>query len=312
LKTPKWRGRKVRQVILSATLAVATLIAGYVTVGTAEAQTGAGDTTNVYWNVPNYPGEQTRIQYSTFLASLRQAVSVGSSDRGQQTQSNPPGLIRVSLTAEEGDGTRRGVDLWVTPNDLYVVGFQVRGQNYRWQFSDSRWPNPLPVEAGIDPRMVYNLPFGGNYNSLTQAAGRDRAYMPISYPQVTSAILGLGRSYANGHTLGSDRQSAARCLMLLIQMVSEAARFNDVESQFRSALGGWDESYLTTGQQNLETNWATLSNFFYRLNQGTNPAPVNVSGIGTIRDRAQVRRYVRVLLGSTSGHLPPAPGRDEF
>jgi len=297
------------RIILGVVLAVAALLGGYVTVGTANAQTGAGRETFVYFDLHrDGASENNQFRYSSFVASLREAVSVPVQNQNselngaQETQpGNPMGLVRARLSTLS-DGRYFSVDLYIRPNDMYVIGYHVPGSNVRWLFNDEQWVHPLPPETQQQAPTSYTLPFGANYNALTQAAGRGREDMPISFAQVQNAIVTLAQTVENnGNMPAMFRQGAARSLMLLIQMTSEAARFNDIEGPFRSAMGTWNTNYLHQGQLNLETNWGTLSEYFHRIARGEWPAAIFIAGIGWVTGAGPsfgVRRYVRVLLGS--------------
>jgi hypothetical protein len=143
--------------------------------------------------------------------------------------------------------------------------------------------------------------FGGNYDALNQAAGRDRSEMPISHNDIRGAILQLSRE-RQGHHGVADRQATARSMMLLIQMTSEAARLNDVEGTFRSAVGTWSyREGLPAAQVSLENNWGRISQFFAQAVGGNTANPPTVQGVGTIRNATEARNYVRVMLGTPTG-----------
>ncbi|GAA4077238.1 ribosome-inactivating family protein [Streptomyces hundungensis] len=275
----------------------------------ASAHTGEGSINHVWLDLGDAPSSQQTIAYSTFLASLRAAVSDTWRDGTQYTQdpSQTEGIVRVSLSANDDSGRRRAVDLWVQPDNLYVVGYSPQGSGVSYTFNDASF-NRGPIDTSIT-----NLPFGGNYQALVQAAGRDRSSMPIWWQDIRASILQL----ANQTSANTNTQNTARSLMLLIQMTSEAARFNDLEGVFHAAVGDW--SWGRTGlegwQQNLENNWGVVSNFYWNLvgagNTSTPTVPY-IPGLGTIENTDQVRRYLRVLHTFNAGWNYPNPGHDEL
>ncbi|WP_159047924.1 ribosome-inactivating family protein [Streptomyces sp. WM6378] len=306
--TATGRGR-LRRTLLALAMSLAVVPGLLSTAQPAAAHTGDGSVNHVWLDLGDAPSSQQTIAYSTFLASLRAAVSDTWRDGTQYTQnaSQQEGIVRVSLSAHDDSGNRRAVDLWVQPDNLYVVGYSPQGSGVSYTFSDASF-NRAPVDTSIT-----NLPFGGNYQALVQAAGRDRSSMPVWWNDIRASILQL----ANQTSANTNTQNTARSLMLLIQMTSEAARFNDLEGVFRAAVGdwGWGTNGLPAWQQNLENNWGVLSNFYWNLvgagNTSTPTVPY-VPGIGTIENTDQVRRYLRVLHTFNAGWNYPNPSRDEL
>ncbi|MFJ2607522.1 ribosome-inactivating family protein [Streptomyces sp. NPDC091279] len=304
------RPGRMRRALLGITLSLAAVLPGALaTAGPASAHTSDGSVNHVWLDLGDAPSGNQRIAYSTFIASLRAAVSDTRPEGVQYTQDASPteGIVRVSLSAHDDSGRRRAVDLWVQPDNLYVVGYSPQGSGTSYTFNDASF-NRAPIGSHR------NLPFGGNYQSLVGAAGRDRSSLPIHWNDIRASILQL----ANQTSATSNTQNTARSLMLLIQMTSEAARFNDLEGVFRGAMGDWGTGRqgLPTWQQNLENNWGILSNFYWNLQGLGNTSTPNVPyipGIGTIENAAQVRRYVHVLhtFNTNWGHSAD-PGRDEL
>jgi hypothetical protein len=295
--------QKARTKALAVMVAAAIGVGGVVTGGPAVAQVPPNTVRTVEWTLTE-PNVLTRISYSTFLAGLRNLVSVQSSDGGLQTQNDSTGLVRVRLTAQG-----RTVTLWVQASTLYVLGFETPGGTVLW-FNDN------PQGTGGPGSEIRILPFGGNYNHLVAAAGRDRDQMPISWYDVSGSITQLATINYTALLAGdlNVRRATARSLMLLINMVSEAARLNDVEGTFRAAMNTWDlvRIGLPFAQQHLENNWGTLSNYFYQVGHGNlYPAPY-IDGVGAVIGRDQVRRYVRVLLGSTKNRRDYDPENQQY
>ncbi|MFI5999330.1 ribosome-inactivating family protein [Streptomyces sp. NPDC051366] len=299
----------LRRALLAIVMSLAAIPAFLSAAAPATAATGDGSVNHVWLNLTDTPKSNMTRDYSIFLASLREAVSHTRPDGAQYTQgaSQHEGIVRVSLTALDDQNNRRGVDLWIQPDNLYVVGYSPHGSNISYTFSDaSFYRGALGVPTA-------DLPFGGNYNSLTQAAGRDRSSIPIWFNDIRASIVQL----ANQTSTNANRQNTARSLMLLIQMTSEAARFNDLEGVFRAAVGDWGtgRTGLPDWQQNLENSWGTLSNFYWNLQGMGNtswPTVPYVNGIGPIENVSQVRRYVRVLHTFNAGWNHPNPSRDEL
>ncbi|MEV7930795.1 ribosome-inactivating family protein [Kitasatospora sp. NPDC088779] len=214
------------------------------------------------------------------------------------------GVVRVSLTADDDGGTGRGVDLWINPDNLYVVGFSPQAApGVSYVFNDIFASAPIPG--------VRRLPFGGNYVSLARTAQRDRSTTPVSFDSVRRAVVDL----ANQRSADQDPRTTARALMLLLQFTSEAVRFNDVEGVFRNVLNdrGSSGSGIPSWVQQLENNWDALSNFYWNeMGVGPNPrpAPLRIGGT-TVNNAHDVLRYARTLLPPVVG-TSFKPGHDEL
>ncbi|GGM06596.1 hypothetical protein GCM10010129_58060 [Streptomyces fumigatiscleroticus] len=251
-------------------------------------------------------GEASELLYTIFLTEVRAAAAVVSSDGGQQTQNNDYGLVAVNLQAYDDQNQLRHVTLWMNPRNFYILGFTPEGSSRPYYFNDYDGATP---SGGVSL-----MGFNGAYTALTQTAGQDRSSMQISYYDIRGSILQLANAQGNAITGVDDRRSTARSLMQLIQMVSEAARFNDMEGVYREAVGTWDiRRGLSSTLQDLENNWSNLSRFFYQLNSNPsyNVYPY-ITGVGNITNQQEVRRYVRVLLGSTKTSYPYSYSRDEL
>jgi hypothetical protein len=263
--------------------------------GTAQAFTGWHRMSHVWLDLSEYgPSGGERIAYSTFLASLRAAVAAPSLDR---TQGENVGLVMVSLTALDDRGQRRHVDLWVNPSNLYVWGFtNENGVTYQFNDIDNALAARIAETNSPAPQInpnIQTLPFGSNYNSLTQAAGRGRDAMPISWTDLRYSIVQL----AGENNPWGNRQATARSLSLMIQAVAEAARFNDVEGTFRAVMNAWDTRTLPIEQQWLENSWDALSRLEVQFNGANTATPLWIPEVGLIDNSTTLRRFVRLTMG---------------
>lgn len=117
------------------------------------------------------------------------------------------GLIRLTLW-------RNGQQLilWLTPTDLYERGF-TNNNGVTFQFNDTDYKlvnalNQIP-NSGIGVGHL-TMSFGSNYNSMTQAAGRGRGEMPISWNDLTGSFDNLANTT---NPYGANQQNVARSLM---------------------------------------------------------------------------------------------------
>ncbi|WP_416874296.1 ribosome-inactivating family protein [Kitasatospora sp. SC0581] len=262
--------------------------------GTAEARTEWRHMSHVWFDLSEGPSDNERMRYSNFLGSLRVAVSGYGL---QQTQLEDIGLVQVSLSALDDRGQRRHVELWINPSNLYLWGYSNQyGDTY--QFNDLNGALQSRISETTTPappvsRNVQTLNFGSNYNSLSTAAGRGRESMPISWNDMRGSILHL----AGENNPWGNRQATARSLSLMIQSLSEAARFNDVEGTFRAAMTDWNVRSLPIQQQYLENSWDALSRFYERSAAGLNATPVDIPTVGRVDNLGTLRRYVQMTMG---------------
>jgi hypothetical protein len=259
-------------------------------------------------NLGDYADPQIAANYNALIGNLEANAASPSWDGGLQTQNGGTGFLTVDLTASDAQGGEHSVTLFFHPGNLYLAGIQRPRDQYPYFFND---------DSGAYFSTV-NLGMGGHYNALTQVANRGRSNMPISWFDINGSVLQLATEPMNPSTGPvSSRQATARSLLLLIQMFSESTRFPAIQRHFSNAL--YDDTYtrgLTPGEEHLENNWSTISSYSYAVHHGQSPAAITITGsnystYARIDSANAVRRYVRILLGSTSGHSGFDPGRDE-
>lgn len=291
----------------------------------AEADTGPGQVTHIYVNLDNKPGDSAAAGYRAFINSLRSAA--GHAYRGDTSiaQSSPGGIIRADINAT-GGGRPQRTTLWIDPQNLYVLGFTDDAYNQTLYFNDLSAANIARVTNGALDQGFHGgfhvLPFGGNYMSLSAAAGRSRGAMPISMRHIYSSITNLATTQS-GNIGGTATQEAARSLMLLIQVTSEAARFTNVYQVMSQALGSdGSRNGLPAQEQNLENNWAAMSGFGVSVSNNSTTPPMTIIGGGApdgnghqtslvLDSWSDVARYVGMLLGNLA-YVHAGPGHTEL
>ncbi|MFD6186015.1 ribosome-inactivating family protein [Streptomyces goshikiensis] len=267
---------RTRLLLAGALTGLAALLAALLgPAGTAQADTAPFQVRHVYVNLWSPPGIGLRDSYSYFLQSVREAAGHAGPGNVMLTQDQGVGLIWVTLTTRNDHNQERSIHLWMNPSNMYILGFTTHdGRTY--EFNDTgrvgannttlgwRMQNTSSQEmsdAGIS-RNPTQLNFGGGYNSLENAAQRNRGQMPVGYYDIHWSILQLA-SVANPS--GQGRLDSARSLMLMINFVSEASRFHDVEGSFRTALATYEQHPLPGWQVALENAWGALSDYWRRL-----------------------------------------------
>ncbi|MEU6482211.1 ribosome-inactivating family protein [Streptomyces sp. NPDC047017] len=284
--------RHVLRAVAPAALTLALTLTGTLASGSspAYADTGYGKVSDVYMNLGPTASPSQQGQYSQLIASLRSAAGHGFRGNVGVTQTVGNALIRMRLTSPSGNT----VTLWFTPGDLYLRGFTA-ANDVTWQFNDGDFSlvNLMDSLGVLQAGMGRSLNFGSNYNSMTQRAGRGRENMPMHYADFTGSVDNLAT-----FTTGGNQQAAARSLMFLIQVTSEAARFNDVYGTGLALTVGNGVDGLPLQQQYLENSWAHMSSFAYSVSQNPNTAPVDITGVGRLTDWNSVARYLALLIGN--------------
>ncbi|KAK9144817.1 hypothetical protein Sjap_004720 [Stephania japonica] len=96
---------------------------------------------------------------------------------------------------------------------------------------DATWTSPEPLRSA-------------NYNALESRAGAKRTNIPLGLQALLGAISAL-----------ISRPEDAHSLLIVIQMISEAVRYWEIESRVRNNAQFTPNGYMT----DLETNWGRLS-----------------------------------------------------
>ena len=167
------------------------------------------------------------------------------------------------------------MDLWITSQDLYVRGF-TNSAGYTYQFNDSDFNLLSAMDDLGQSSAGSTLSFGSNYNSLSNVAHRGRESTPFYYNSFWASFQNLATT---SNPYGANQQNVARSLMVMIQMTSEAARFNDVFGVAQDSMGTGSYGGLPLFQQYLENNWATISNYGLAVSQNSSTNPITVNGI---------------------------------
>ncbi|MBB6271782.1 hypothetical protein HDF26_002239 [Pedobacter cryoconitis] len=262
-------------------------------------------------NAPgNHTGSSMQSRYAQLITEIRNATGHTFRQNVLATQGNSnPGIIRIRLIS----GATQAL-LWISPQDLYLRGFtNTHGQTF--QFRDPEYDlvnqlRDLEYQAGT----ITTLSFGSNYNALegTRAANRGREAIPLNYNSFWNTFFNL--AFMNDPT-GSRLQGCAQSLLTMIQVTSEAVRFNDVYNLIYDAMGSGSYTGLPAFQQRLENEWGAMSIWAFTINNNPGAAPLELRGANpnngnsptsapnglTLRSWADLQRYVRVLLNAPNG-----------
>lgn len=258
----------------------------------------------------DHSGSSMQSRYEQMIRELRAATgSTFRQDVLSTQHTNNPGLIRIRFR----NGATQML-LWISPQELYVRGYTDNdGQTFQFpdpEYSLSDQLRSLRYEGG----QVNTLLVGSNYNDLSgrDGANRDRNATPFNYNAFWNSFFNLAFMH---DPRGARLRECAQSLMTMIQITSEAARFNDVYNLMHDAMGSGDYRGLPAFQQRLENEWGAMSEWAFLIsnnpgagplllrqanaNNGNNPfaAPNDL----ILRSWADLQRYVRVLLNAPSG-----------
>ncbi|GAA0421918.1 ribosome-inactivating family protein [Streptomyces luteireticuli] len=251
-------------------------------------------------------GSNTPYQYMAFVNQVRDAVSE-EIPRGTVTDSSGirrtradrnPLAVRLS---PGGNTDAAAIDLMIRPDNLYVVGWRTQNQSYWLQ--DDHAPRPAGyADAG----------FGGSYIELAGAAGQGRGGIRLGQPAMEDAVRTLARDNASTR----DR---AHAMTVLVQMVSEAARFNGIAQSISGAAsaepprrgGSRDLRWYEGTQPNaavldMENNWGALSRVLAELgNRQPVTNPVRIGNL-QVTELDQLRRLLTVANRTDIANAGPA------
>ncbi|QCX73876.1 Ribosome inactivating protein [Streptomyces sp. YIM 121038] len=206
-------------------------------------------------------GELRRISSHPFVNGVRESMPEGTGR-----------YIELQIHDETASPSHR-LSLYLRADNLYLDGFTVNGQNYR--FNDA----PAALTTGL--HNAYNgrgnllfrtLPYSGHYADLANAEARGAAsFEPSSLYAHLSEMMYLDENHWNSSRV-------RRAIANVIAATSEAARFGWIENRIYFSLlqGGQTDgdnsgvrySNLGSFGVSLENNWARLSRLAHREANG--------------------------------------------
>lgn len=228
-------------------LAVWVLLAGSVRSDTSS-NTCRGDSK---LRPPNYNSEKYTVDtkspdaYRKMIARLRELLTM----RGEYRQGIPIRPERTSVSDSQryilleitvGD-TAGGVTFAIDVTNVYIVGYLVGTTRYFFLEAPARAEDLLFTTADNQPSPRKS----SNYAKLEQNAGASRRAFPLGLASLADAI----------RTLITRRPEDARSQLIVIQMVSEAVRYWEIEWNVLQNPSFLPDSRII-GFQN---NWSALS-----------------------------------------------------
>ncbi|KAJ6824017.1 uncharacterized protein M6B38_129355 [Iris pallida] len=210
----------------------------------------------------------TKKSYSAFIESLRTHLSGGTSEYNIPLMRAPdPSGPQELLFVEIFDWDDLSITLVVNLTNAYVIAYQAQDRYYLLHDTPDN-----PQLYGSNP---FRFPFTGRYGSLQTTAGEHRENIDLGITELAQAVYTL--YYWSPRTVGIT--PVARYLIVLIQMVSEAARFRTIEQRVRRNIirvGRYESFRPGVGMRYLENSWQDLSDAVQQSNQGVFTTPVSL------------------------------------
>ncbi|NNN29166.1 hypothetical protein HLK59_02130 [Streptomyces sp. S3(2020)] len=219
------------------------------------------DGQDITWDIGNRNAGAS--SYTSMIEAVRQRASRGQFLRANTHRTRPDAtseFFSVDMSVQdEGSSTPSQIRLQIRASDLFVVGWlNVNERIYnRIEFGSPPFGNQVGERT-----TSYN----GSYLQLERRVG-DRANIPLSPNTVRQAVRDLSRS-------ASSEAQEARGLIVLIQTISEAARFRPIEEMFRNTYT--TEAVLPPPHiLALENSWASMSEIGNRHLNNPNDEAIN-------------------------------------
>jgi shiga toxin subunit A len=220
----------------------------------------------------------TSRAYVDSLNNLRAAMGTGMPNinmGGTTVYQLPPQRPGESITGVAiqirgidyyNDDTTPNVQFIIDPSNLYITGFVVGSTFYR--FSDYTNVSVPGITTNVD------LVQDSHYSTLQRVANLSREGMSISRETLRAGYLSLINF--NGNNLNQD---SARSLLRYATVISESARFRQIQRHFRTTLDLVPTAYqMSIADRALTNSWDPLSGLLPSVDEVTAPG-VRVSGI---------------------------------
>ncbi|AZQ70240.1 hypothetical protein EKH77_02555 [Streptomyces luteoverticillatus] len=283
--------RESHRPLNAAALAATTVAAAVMTTGAAFAAPGPAGPAVLAppaAQVAAYPNPVLDVEkasakdYRNFVQSLRLRATNGQIFKDKMYKTNPQAtdLFPVRLSTAKGS-----VDLVVRSGDLYTVGWYTESDN---TFHSLKEGNTNPVYTPKPNTTQDRLDYDGNYGTLEgRAPGKaKRLNVALGKESTKQSVINLATTPAKGG-------EAAKALLVLVQEINEAARFNKIDTL---VAAGWANGAVAQRDLlvDLENDWAPFSTWAIKKlkNLPVDPHAIDGKHIATL-DSAQ--EYLAVV-----------------
>ncbi|CAK9313715.1 unnamed protein product [Citrullus colocynthis] len=207
----------------------------------------------------------TASTYEQFIEDLRKALTLNSHSvyNIPVLASTAKGLNRfilLNLTNYQAESITLAVDVV----DVYIVAYQAQNRAYFLKNVSKEAHDVL-----FKGMKHETLPYKGNYDDLERCAGK------ISRENIDLGLSELGCAIGNLFHYNPGN-SVPKAFIVIIQTISEAARFKYIESKYN-----WDKFKPDPAFISLENRWSDLSEQIQKAEKqgGKFKAPVPVRNV---------------------------------
>ncbi|MFH7596426.1 ribosome-inactivating family protein [Streptomyces racemochromogenes] len=266
-----------------------TLLAFAMTLGLVSGLSGTAHAANyqvIDWNISDITagGQEHALNYYRMIDRIHQ-LSYGDVTGEQgvtQTTLEQDRIIQVRIRDTGGNDL---VSIYLWADTLYVAGFYAPRSTAdvrHFEFSDNR--AGFAGVLGIDSAQF--LGRNGNYDALPGGSSRENLVLTPS--SIYNAAYTLG--HANGYT-----DQVGRSLLVMIQVLSEAARFGRILERVYDNIYNHRENALGWEYRWLENEWGHLADFIRERHRG-HQAQFNYRGqiITTLEQLRQRLSFIEV------------------
>ncbi|KAJ0971763.1 hypothetical protein J5N97_019722 [Dioscorea zingiberensis] len=148
--------------------------------------------------------------------------------------------------------------------NMYVVAYQAGDESFFLREAPDGAHEQLFTST-----TQYTLPFNGSYIDLQRHAEENRDQIRLGTTELIQAITGLR------YPGGSNRVRASS-LIVIIKMISEAARFNPILWRVRQHIDSGESFLPDTYMLNLETSWGSQSREVQQSIEGVFNSPIRL------------------------------------
>nr|QCH00555.1 RIP5 [Vernicia fordii] len=228
---------------------------------------GKNNTTINYQTVNLVTNVNNRESYTEFLQSLRDHLASGEQRHGIPVLRDGFTLpdSQLFLLVDLSNSAKASVTLALDVTNTYVVAYLVGNQSYFF--------NDVP-DAGFSNLFTDTqqnmLPFGSSFDELEIVASKSTGKIDLGLVALEEAISSLN------NISSIQKKELASELVVVIQMVSVAARFKLIEQQVRWSSQNNQTFRPDASLRSLEKNWITLSTAIQESNEGVFSNPVQL------------------------------------
>ncbi|XP_027334134.1 abrin-d-like [Abrus precatorius] len=193
----------------------------------------------------------TKDSYKQFIEALRERLT------GELIHDIP--VLRDPATVEErnryvtvelSNSATESIQIGIDLTNAYVVAYQAGTRAYFLRDAPESASTNLFPDVPVDNR--YTLPFNGSYGNLESWSHQTREEVNLGLEALRHAI-----TYLRGGA--DDNEEKARLMIVIIQMVAEAARFKYISNRVGVSIRTGTAFQPDPGMLSLENNWDNLS-----------------------------------------------------